>query len=336
MGSLNRMFRWLKALWQKGAPKPPPPVPVEQRAAAPPPPRAQPQQRPQPAPRRRPAPARAAPAPGRSGGASFDWRSYDLVAEDYERVHAPYTSEPVRDLLAHARAQQGMRVLDVGTGTALAVEITREVIGDHGAAVGVDAAVRMLEVAHAARPGLPLAAAEVLDLPFRDETFDLVVANFALPYFRKLDTSLFEIRRVLRPGGQIAVSVYTAHEDDLTRTWRLLAEEAVGPDVLRAGIKEEVPWAATLGDAKRLEAVLRDDGFRPVRVTTRKYRFEISREDYIIGHEIEATGRFIRRMLGPTLWGRFRERARERYAERFPEHLLDFREVLLAVGTKPA
>lgn len=341
------MMGWLKKLWEKGAPKPPPPLPAPDelprdpsdtpgRAGAARPAGATSAERVTPI--RRPSDRGRARdhAPGRSQGSSFDWRSYDVVAEDYERVQAPYTAEPVKDLLALAGAREGTRALDVGTGTALAVEITAGAVGSTGIAVGIDPAVRMLEIAHRSRPTQHLAAAEVLDLPFADGAFDVVVANFALPYFRKLDTALFEIMRVLKPGGRIAVSVYSSHEDDLTRTWRELVEETIGPDVLRAGVKEEIPWAAKLGDAKRLEAALRDDGFRPVKVERRKYRFQIPRDDYIIGHEIEAVGRFVRRMLGPELWERFRERVRARYAERFPEQLLDFRDVLLAVGTKPS
>lgn len=335
------MFRWLKELWEKGAPKPPaapaedapraePDAPPAEREPSP----SQPSRRTS-VPRRVATPRERAHAPGRSQPTGFDWRSYDPVAEEYERVHAGYTSAPVRDLLTGARATPGMRVLDVGTGTAIAVEITQDAVGPSGLAVGVDPAARMLEVAHAERPGLALAAAEVLDLPFLDESFDLVVANFALPYFRKLDTSLFEMKRVLKPGGLLAVSMYSTHEDDLTRTWRLLCEEAVSRDVLKAGIKEEMPWGQKLGDPKRLEQTLRDDGFRPVKVEKRKYRLEIPREDYIVGHEIEASGRYVRKMLGPQLWERFRERARARYAERFPETLLDFRDVLLAFATKP-
>jgi len=329
------MLRWLKRLWDKGAPKPAPPMPSPSEAPGPPATPPQPVERTQPRARDE-RHAAGGHAPGRSQGRGIDRRSYDLVAEDYERVQAPYTAEPVRDLLTLAAAAPGSKVLDVGTGTALAVETTEGIVGTGGVAIGVDAAARMLEVAHASRPNLRLAAAEVLDLPFSDQTFDVVAANFALPYFRKLETALFEIMRVLRPEGRVAVSVYSSHEDDLTKTWRQLVEESIGPDVLRAGIKEEIPWAAKLGDAKRLETTLRDNGFRPVRVERRKYRFQIPREDYIIGHEIEATGRFVRRMLGPELWERFRERVRTRYAERFPETLLDFRDVLLAVGTKPS
>jgi hypothetical protein len=81
---------------------------------------------------------------------------------------------------------------------------------------------------------------------------------------------------------------------------------------------------------------LRGAGLHPVSVERREYRFQISREEYIAGRETAASGRFVRDMLGEDGFRAFGERVRAAFAERFPEQLTDFRDVLLAVGTKPA
>jgi SAM-dependent methyltransferase len=274
----------------------------------------------------------AAPRAGVPGGPSerFDWRSYDAIAEDYERVLAPHTARVAADLVALADLRPGERVLDLGTGTGRGVEAAG------AAAIGLDSAPHMLMVGRRRRADIALAAGEVINLPFREATFDVVIANFSLAYFEKLDTALFDVMRVLAPGGRLAASAWTDEEDELSAAWRRIAEDTVGVDVLRQGIKDEAPWEETLADRARLEGVLRDAGLRPVRVERRDYRFTMPREDYLVGHEIEATGRFVRRMLGPELWGSFRARTRQVFAERFPEQIGDFRYALLAVGTKPA
>jgi ubiquinone/menaquinone biosynthesis C-methylase UbiE len=46
-----------------------------------------------------------------------DWRSYDGVAETYERINAPRLAQPAGDLVALAQPPRGGRDLDVGTGT---------------------------------------------------------------------------------------------------------------------------------------------------------------------------------------------------------------------------
>jgi hypothetical protein len=71
-----------------------------------------------------------------------------------------------------------------------------------------------------------------------------------------------------------------------------------------------------------------------VRVERRKSKLSISRADYIAEKTTEATGRFVRGMLADE-WPQFLEQARAAYAATFPEMLVDFRDVLLAVGTKP-
>lgn len=274
-------------------------------------------------PARRPQPA--APV------ATFDWRSYDSVAEDYARIHGAHTAIVAADVLQRVGAGPGKRILDVGTGTGDALTVA-EGADPGGIVVGIDSSPGMLRLARS--PHL-VAAAEVINLPFRGDTFDGVMANFALPYFAKLDTALFDVRRVLKPGGILGVAVWAAGEDDLTKTWRVLVEEAIGRDILKAGLKDEAPWAEKLSDKQRLETVLRDAGFRPVGVEAKRYKFEATREDYIRGHEIEAAGRYTKVMLGERLWPNFQARVQAAYAEKFPEQLVDFRDVLLAVATKP-
>ncbi len=277
----------------------------------------------------RPAPPpRSAPTPAKP---VFQWRSYDIVADEYDRTHAPYTAVVAADLLSAAEPGPDARVLDVGTGTGRVVAAAQQTTGDAALVFGVDESPAMLRLATSRR----VAAAEVINLPFRNDAFHIVLSNFSLAYFAKLETALFDMRRVLKPGGRIAASSWGADEDDLSKTWRTLLEETIGRDILKAGLKDESPWAEKLADRGRLETVLRDAGFRPVTVERRRYRFQVPREDYIIGHEVEASGRYARAMLGESLWPSFQKRIRAIYAERFPEQLVDFRDVLLATGVKP-
>ena len=117
-----------------------------------------------------------------------DWRSYDGVAETYERVHAARFAEAARDLVGLLAIGDGAKVLDVGTGTGAGAE---QVLDAGARVVGVDRSLGMLAVGHRARPSIPLAAGEVIDLPFRDRTFDAVVGNFVLAHFVKVETALY-------------------------------------------------------------------------------------------------------------------------------------------------
>lgn len=99
----------------------------------------------------------------------------------------------------------GRRVLDAGCGTAygtalLAAAGARE-------AVGVD---RAADVVAAARGRVPadvrLVEGDLADLPFPDDSFDLVVCFEAIEHVDDPDRCLDELARVLAPGGLLAIS----------------------------------------------------------------------------------------------------------------------------------
>jgi ubiquinone/menaquinone biosynthesis C-methylase UbiE len=266
--------------------------------------------------------ASAPPAPAK------DWRSYDEVAETYDRVRGPVHEAPSRDLVAAAGLPDGGRLLDVGTGTGLAARSVA-----NGMAVGVDISIGMARIARA--QGLQrVALAAAIDLPFRDATFDVVVSAFVLHLVPKYETALFDMARVLKRGGSLALATWVAADDEFTRTWRTIAESFATREMLADAQRKAAPWADLLSDPRRVEEVLRAAGLRDVRVERRTYRTDNSIDDYLVGRETTAIGRFLEQMLGPALWERFRTRVEEEFRSRFRDPIGDSNEVLISAGSK--
>ena len=276
-----------------------------------------------------------APEP-RSESEQSDWRSYDAIAEEYARVQAPVMELPAPDLVELAQVGPGARVLDVGTGTGVAARAA-SAAGSDGSVVGVDPSLPMLQLASRAGGGPSYAAATAIDLPFRDATFTHVLANFVIAHFPRYDTALFDILRVMRPGGRLGVTTWgpADDKDEFRKTWRGVAEEYAEPEMLADALQRAVPWEELFSNKDELKEVLHDAGLRDIWVEKRDYRFETSAEDYLVSRETAATGRFLRQMLGEELWEVFRRRTREVFADRFPPRINDFREVILAAGHKP-
>jgi ubiquinone/menaquinone biosynthesis C-methylase UbiE len=276
-------------------------------------------------------------SPGGSAARSDgDWRSYDSIAEEYERIGAPQTALVAADLIELARPPAGGRLLDVGTGTGVVVEASRESLGGNGLAVGIDHSLGMLAVGARARPQARFVAATAIDLPFGDATFDAATACFVIAHFPRSDTALFDMVRVLKPGGRLAVAAWAkAEEDEFQRTWRDLVEQVTTHELLQDAIARVAPSRERFADPGSLEGALRDIGLRPVSVQRREYRFQVARDDHVIDLATSASGRFVRDMLGEEGFRAFGERALATFADRFPERITDFRDVLLAVGTKP-
>ncbi|WP_328943213.1 methyltransferase domain-containing protein [Streptomyces sp. NBC_00250] len=137
-------------------------------------------------------------------------------ANDYDSFAEAYTAENDNNLLnayyerpavlALAGDVAGRRILDAGCGSGPLSAALR----DRGADVtGIDSSAGMLELARR-RLGADTAL-HVVDLadplPFDDDAFDDVVASLVLHYLEDWGPTLTELRRVLRPGGRLIVSV---------------------------------------------------------------------------------------------------------------------------------
>jgi hypothetical protein len=99
--------------------------------------------------------------------------------------------------------------------------------------------------------------------------------------------------------------------------------------------RKAVPWEERLSDPTHLQEAVRDAGLRDVDVGRREYRTTMSVADYLAGRETSAVGRFLRQILGESLWPRFQARVEEEFRSRFDDPIGDSNDVLIAVGTRP-
>jgi demethylmenaquinone methyltransferase / 2-methoxy-6-polyprenyl-1,4-benzoquinol methylase len=99
------------------------------------------------------------------------------------------------------------RVLDVGCGTA-DLSLAFSTLGP---VIGCDFCHPMLQVgahkvaSHNGQLSIALLEADALALPFADASFDIVVSAFVLRNLADIDRGLWEMRRVLRPGGLLGI-----------------------------------------------------------------------------------------------------------------------------------
>ena len=119
----------------------------------------------------------------------------------------------------------GARVLEVGCGGGPVLRALAPRVGPGGRAVGLDPSVAFLALARdaAAREGLAdviaVHAGTAQALPYRDATFDVVLAVTTLHHLGEAGRAVAELVRVVRPGGRVGVfendseSAIVAHPD---------------------------------------------------------------------------------------------------------------------------
>jgi SAM-dependent methyltransferase len=139
-------------------------------------------------------------------GREIDWGRTSADYAQYRPGPPPSLYEKLR---AHDVGLPAQRILDLGTGTGV---LAREFARRGCAAAGVDISAEQIEAAQrlAADEGLAVnfrvAPAEAT--PFPDASFDVATANQCWLYF-DLARVIPELRRVLRPGGLLAVSHFS-------------------------------------------------------------------------------------------------------------------------------
>ncbi|MCU0605770.1 MAG: class I SAM-dependent methyltransferase [Desulfobacterales bacterium] len=212
----------------------------------------------------------------------------------------------------------GSRVLDVGCGsgrhTAAAYRLPgARVLGVDVAADDLSAARERLQLhdrlgAHGGGRW-DLCAADACRLPFADSSFDLVICAEVLEHVRSHGRVLSEIARVLRPGGDLAVSVprygperlcwalsadYTAARGGHVRIYRerslraLLRGAGLTPRTAHCAHSLHTPYWWL----KCLVGVARDDAW-PVRIYHRFLTWDIMRQPRFT--------RWLDRLLNPVL-----------------------------------
>jgi len=109
-----------------------------------------------------------------------------------------------RDAFAAFVGRGGGNALDVGCGEG---RVARELTAYGFAVTAVDPVVRFVQAAADARSAGHYAVASAAALPFADAGFDLVVAYNVLMDVEDVPGAVRELRRVMRPAGQLVISI---------------------------------------------------------------------------------------------------------------------------------
>jgi len=131
---------------------------------------------------------------------------YNLIADRYLDA-APSRKRLTEALLAAAQLASGQALLDLASGPGILAQAAAPLVAP-GRVVISDLAERSLLLARAANPELLAVAADAEALPFAAASFDRVLCSLGLMFFPDERQALAEIRRVLRPQGRLAVSVW--------------------------------------------------------------------------------------------------------------------------------
>lgn len=141
---------------------------------------------------------------------------------------APFLKSPTRKLIqppgvvmSRSGIEEGMKVLEVGCGNGLFALEAARTVGENGFVLAYDIQRSMLKLLHrelnkrksSRMNNVVLVQGDAQALPFAGSSFDAVFIVAALPEVPDPGKALLEVRRVLKPGGTVAVSEFLVDPD---------------------------------------------------------------------------------------------------------------------------
>jgi demethylmenaquinone methyltransferase/2-methoxy-6-polyprenyl-1,4-benzoquinol methylase len=199
---------------------------------------------------------------------------FDRIAPVYDAMNRIMTAGldvRWRRLTAAAAVRPGDRVLDAACGTGDLAIADRKAGASH--VTGLDFSEQML--ARARRKAadrtdvLEWVQGDLLALPFEDASFDAATVGFGVRNVADLERALRELRRVLRPGGRLAILEITQPRGPLRPFFSLWFDRVVPllGKVLPGGSAYTYLPASVkrFPAAEELAALMRDCGFDEVR-----------------------------------------------------------------------
>jgi len=190
-----------------------------------------------------------------------EWADVGL-ARSYAEIFAKAADMVVPHLVKAVGAAPKMSALDLCCGHG---NVTSGLVQAGAQVTGLDFSPAMLEMARRAVPDANFVEGDAMALTFEDGSFDAVTIGFGMPHVPDPPKVVAEARRVLRPGGRLAFSVWCGPEVDtaLGNVFGAIAQHGAPEIALPSG-----PGANDYADPDLAYRVLEAEGFADCRQST--------------------------------------------------------------------
>ena len=139
-----------------------------------------------------------------------EWANVNL-AQSYARVFAKAADMVVPHLVKAVGTETGTKALDLCCGHG---NVAAGLVRAGAQVTGLDFSPAMLDMARANVPEATFIEGDAMALDFDDASFDVITIGFGMPHVPDPPKVVAEARRVLRPGGRLAFSVWCGPEVD--------------------------------------------------------------------------------------------------------------------------
>jgi SAM-dependent methyltransferase len=199
--------------------------------------------------------------------AATEWNEATGAWDDNRDFVETMNAELTTAMIDGLALSPGDAVLELGAGTGELAARIADIVGASGRVLATDVAPGMVELIGpmaAERPQLTATVADAAATGFEDASYDAVATRMMLMFLPDPTAALTDWRRVLRPGGRLAVAVWDAPEHNV---WLVaLGMSAMIHGAVSGGPPTEPGGVFSLGSVDTLTAVVEAGGFSTVKV----------------------------------------------------------------------
>lgn len=196
----------------------------------------------------------------------------DGASEIYENVLVPLWFERwAAALIDTLSLRSGEHVLDVACGTGVTTRMAHDEVTPGGTVTGLDINASMIAKARqlAAGRDIDWRERDASDSGLRSGTVDAVLSQHGYHYFPDKPRALEEFRRVLTPGGRLALSIWAGHSPYTEAVCEAI-EKHISPEIAqKQRSQRETPSADTLAEH------LGTAGYSDVRIVTQDLSIDV-------------------------------------------------------------
>ncbi|MCW9023240.1 MAG: class I SAM-dependent methyltransferase [Gammaproteobacteria bacterium] len=199
---------------------------------------------------------------------------FEQVAQGYDNPAMRFFPFCGDRIALHLQLKRGEKVLDIAAGTGAATVAAAQLTAPEGRVQAIDLAENMLDKAYVnlQRAGLSNADFHVMDalqLDFKSNYFDAVICSFGLFFLPDMLAALKEWKRVLKPGGRLIFTSFTA------KAFQPLAD-LFRQDIIQNGVDwPEAKWQL-LSTEDECRELLQQAGFTDFQFLTEQLGYHLN------------------------------------------------------------
>jgi SAM-dependent methyltransferase len=205
---------------------------------------------------------------------AFEAAGWSANAAGYGALTGRITAHVADRLLDAAGVTAGTTVLDIGCGRG---DLCAAAAARGARPTGVDLAEGMVAAARAAHPGVDFRVGDAEDLPFPDGAFGAALAAFVVNHLPHPERAAAEWRRIVAPGGRVAVAMWD--QPERVEFLGLLDAAMDAAHVQRGVLLPPGPPAYRFADEAQLRALLAGGGLVRVEVEAVAFAYAITGVD---------------------------------------------------------